>query len=120
MLSVRIVRKLIPFIWASAIMVVVVCTPLREVEARSGSESRGGQLFATVGCAHCHGVAGISGGRGPSLAKVRERKTPDQMYTQIHDGGKSMPPFGDQLSSGQIDELVKYLLSKRKAPTQHN
>lgn len=75
-------------------------------------------MFASVGCAHCHGVAGISGGRGPSLAQVRERKTPEQMYMQIHDGGKSMPPFGEQLSSDQIHDLVEYLRSKRKAPPQ--
>jgi len=36
------------------------------------------------------------------------------MVVQIHNGGKEMPAFGDQLSKAQIDDLVAYLRSKRK------
>jgi mono/diheme cytochrome c family protein len=112
-------RKVSLLISASALLLVVLASAsVCNADARSGSKSRGAQLFSTVGCVHCHGVAGISGGRGPSLASVRKRKTPDQIYAQIHDGGKSMPPFGDQLSSDQIEDLVKYLQSKRKPPMQ--
>jgi mono/diheme cytochrome c family protein len=34
--------------------------------------------------------------------------------SQIRNGGKGMPPFGDQLTSQQVDDLVAYLRTKRK------
>jgi mono/diheme cytochrome c family protein len=71
-------------------------------------------LFATHGCAHCHGPAGVGGNQGPDLQLVRKRLNKDQMTHQIHDGGKSMPAFADVLSSDQIDDLVSYLRAKRK------
>jgi mono/diheme cytochrome c family protein len=92
--------------------------PAAIVRASANPKRRGAQLFATTGCVHCHGVAGISGGKGPSLADVRKRRKPEEIYTQIHDGGKSMPAFGEQLRDDQIKDLVKYLRSKRKAPGQ--
>jgi mono/diheme cytochrome c family protein len=36
------------------------------------------------------------------------------MVTQIHDGGKVMPPFGDELSTEEIDDVVAFLRAKRK------
>ena len=33
---------------------------------------------------------------------------------QIHDGGKGMPPFGEQLSAPEIDDLVAFLRAKRR------
>jgi len=92
--------------------------PPSTAHARSASKTRGGQLFAQTGCVHCHGVAGISGGDGPSLADIRKRRKPAEIYTQIHDGGKSMPAFGDDLNPKQINDLVDYLRSKRSAPIQ--
>lgn len=86
--------------------------------ASSDAKARGADIFSKTGCVHCHGAAGISGGRGPSLLDVRKRRKPDQIFSQIHDGGKSMPAFGDQLSSDDINDLVHYLRSKRKPPTQ--
>ena len=78
----------------------------------------GATLFATKGCAHCHGANGIGGGIGPDLAHVRDRLTPTQIATQIRDGGKAMPAFGDILSSQEVSHLVDYLRSRRQpAPT---
>jgi len=91
-----------------------VVTPPQTVQAGSTSEAHGAELFATRGCEFCHGKAGIGGGRGPDLQLVRKRKTAAQMMTQIHDGGKGMPPFGEQLSAPEIDDLVAFLRAKRK------
>ena len=88
--------------------------PPRVVQAGSTAEVRGAELFAARGCEFCHGKAGIGGGRGPDLQLVRKRKTAAQMITQIHDGGKGMPPFGDQLAAPEIDDLVAFLRAKRK------
>jgi mono/diheme cytochrome c family protein len=100
----------------TSVILFVACGPTDFAHASGASKSRGAQLFATSGCVHCHGVAGISGGKGPSLADARERLKPEEIYTQIHDGGKSMPPFGQQLRDDQINDLVSYLRSKRKTP----
>jgi mono/diheme cytochrome c family protein len=88
--------------------------PSTQVSASSDSKARGAELFATHGCAHCHGPAGVGGHQGPDLQLVRKRLNKDQVTHQIHDGGKSMPGFGDILSSDQIDDLVSYLRAKRK------
>ena len=84
------------------------------VQAGSTPEDRGAELFATRGCEFCHGKAGVGGGRGPDLQLVRKRKTAEEMMKQIHDGGKGMPPFGDQLTTPEIDDLVAFLRAKRK------
>ncbi len=36
------------------------------------------------------------------------------MMKQIHDGGKGMPPFGEQLTAPEIDDLIAFLRAKRK------
>jgi mono/diheme cytochrome c family protein len=84
------------------------------VSAGSKAKARGAELFATRGCAHCHGPAGVGGSEGPDLQLVRKRLNKAQITTQIHNGGKSMPAFGDELSSAQIDDLVAFLRAKRK------
>lgn len=103
-------------VMSAAALLMLFHGPIAPVAAADNAKSRGAEIFATTGCVHCHGVAGLSGGKGPSLAEVRKRRTPEAMYQQIHDGGKSMPAFGDQLTDDQIKDLVQYLRSKRKAP----
>jgi mono/diheme cytochrome c family protein len=88
--------------------------PAATVSAGSKAKMRGAELFATNGCAHCHGTAGVGGPKGPDLQLVRKRMKKAQIAQQIHDGGKSMPPYGDMLSSAQINDLVAYLRAKRK------
>lgn len=88
--------------------------PRTRVLAASDAEKRGRELFATKGCAHCHGPDGIGGRKGPDLQLVRKRRTRESMLMQIHDGGKEMPPFGDELSTQDIDDLVAFLRAKRK------
>ena len=45
---------------------------------------------------------------------MRNRLKKSQISLQIHNGGKGMPAYGDQLSSAQIDDLIAYLRAKRK------
>ena len=83
------------------------------VQARSKAKSRGAELFATKGCAHCHGEGGVGGGRGPDLQLVRKRRDAESIAQQIHDGGMGMPPYGDQLTPREIKDLVAYLRARR-------
>ena len=84
------------------------------VSAGSNAKQRGADLFAAHGCAHCHGPAGVGGGRGPDLQLVRKRMDKDQIAHQIHDGGMSMPAFANSLTDPQIQDLVAYLRARRK------
>ena len=84
------------------------------VLAGSKAKTRGAEVFATHGCAHCHGTTGIGGTKGPDLQLVRKRMNKAQIMQQIQNGGKSMPSYSDSLTSAQINDLVAYLRTKRK------
>ena len=84
--------------------------------AWAAAPERGAALFASSGCEHCHGVNGLGGSEtGPDLKDVRKRLTPEAMSTQIRQGGHGMPAFGGILAPGDVDQLVAYLRTKRKA-----
>lgn len=84
------------------------------VSANSKAKQRGAALFATSGCVHCHGPAGVGGKNGPDLQLVRKRLNKAQMRLRIHNGGLTMPAFGNSLTSPQIEDLIAYLRAKRK------
>lgn len=67
------------------------------------------QLFDSAGCGGCHTLseANANGPVGPNLdgmnldvARVRD---------QIENGSGSMPPFKDDLSQKQIDQLAEFV-----------
>jgi mono/diheme cytochrome c family protein len=97
-----------------AVLGLSITQPLPTVSAGSSAKQRGAELFATHGCAHCHGTAGVGGVKGPDLQRVRKRMTKDQIASQIHNGGLEMPAFGTSLTDPQIQDLVAYLRAKRK------
>jgi mono/diheme cytochrome c family protein len=101
------------FASALAFACVAVVSPSSHVAASSEAKTRGQELFATKGCAHCHGPAGVGGTIGPDLQLVRKRMNAAEITKQIHDGSKSMPAFGEQLSNAEIKDLVAYLRAKR-------
>ena len=97
-----------------AVLGLTLTQPLQPVSAGSSAKQRGAELFATHGCAHCHGAAGVGGGKGPDLQLVRKRMNKDQITLQIRNGGLEMPAFGSSLTDPQIQDLVAYLRAKRK------
>jgi mono/diheme cytochrome c family protein len=104
-------RPYAPLVLAAAVLLLAATAP---THADSSAKARGAELFATKGCVHCHGTAGVNGEIGPDLQQVRNRLSAAQITTQIHDGGKGMPAFGDQLSEKELADLVAYLRTKRK------
>jgi mono/diheme cytochrome c family protein len=104
----------ISFGCAAAVLALSMTRPVTSVVASSKAKERGAALFATRGCAHCHGPAGVGGAKGPDLQLVRKRMNKAQIREQIMDGGKSMPEFGDMLTSPEISDLVAYLRARRK------
>lgn len=84
-------------------------------EARADAKQEGAALFASSGCAHCHGDAGQGTAKGPALHDVRKKLNAAAMAKQIKEGGQSMPGFADSLDDAQIERLVKFLRGKHPA-----
>ena len=55
----------------------------------------------------CHGPGG-KGGKAPDLTAVANR-SPDELFTTIHDGKDKMPAFGTQLTKEQILKVITYI-----------
>ena len=89
---------------------------LRAVHASVATNRAAGRsLFAEKGCEHCHGVDGIGGEKGPNLSGVGRERKPEEIRTQILQGGNAMPPFVDVLAPDEVKLLVDYLSAKKKA-----
>ena len=74
--------------------------------------AEGASLFTSSGCPQCHGPTGLGTEKAPSLRDVPKHLNAEQTHTQIHDGGKLMPPFGEALTEEQIAALVEFLQAK--------
>jgi mono/diheme cytochrome c family protein len=97
-----------------SLFLLAALNPPQTVVGGSSAKDRGAELFQAKGCPFCHGPAGVGGGIGPDLQLVRQRRKRDQIVTQIQNGSKTMPNFGDKLSADEINDLVAFLLAKRK------
>lgn len=103
-----------------ALLCLLMVETNRSVSVLAGSvnsKDRGAALFHDKGCDHCHGPAGIGGGKGPDLSNVKKKLKKDQITNQIMNGGGNMPAFGELLETQEVDDLVAFLESKRTAPT---
>jgi mono/diheme cytochrome c family protein len=91
--------------------------PITTVHASSADTPPGTVLFHEKGCEHCHGVNGVGiTNKGPSLLTVGKRLKKNAIARQIHDGGDSMPAFGESLQPDEITALVDMLAKKKKLP----
>jgi mono/diheme cytochrome c family protein len=94
--------------------------------AFSGCDTRAGKPPAASGvavpvrttyernCAVCHGPQGQGTQLGtmvvPSLRQGAPlARTDEQLFTQIADGGKGMPPFKHAFDDRQIQDLVRFI-----------
>jgi len=76
----------------------------------NGSKSSAGaKVFASAGCGSCHtySPAGSTGTVGPSLDEASV--TFERAVQQVTNGGGGMPPFGDDLSKQQIDDVARFV-----------
>lgn len=95
----------------------------------------GWKVFTSKGCIYCHGVSGAGGvknpnavgGEIPSLIKVAEGYSADELKDKIRKGVKSeemsteagaksppplyMPSWKEDLSVDELDAVVQYLMS---------
>lgn len=76
--------------------------------APAGGNADGAAIFA-ANCAVCHGAQG-QGATGPDIRPLGDADK-DRIVKQVTNGGKSMPPFGSQLSAAEIDAVAAYVMS---------
>jgi len=89
--------------------------PAQVIGATSGPVFQGAVLFEEKGCLNCHLISGVGGRRGPDLSYIGNELTQDNMVIRIVNGGVNMPAFGGTLKPAEIDSLVAFLSSRRRA-----
>jgi quinohemoprotein ethanol dehydrogenase len=78
-----------------------------------------GQAIFAQNCTGCHGETGHGGNGGPDLSKIPEAKNLAHVVDQVTNGGGGMPPFKNQLSPKQRQDVSAYVVEKiaQKGPT---
>ncbi len=87
--------------------------------AFADKKAEGAELFATRGCAHCHGDNGQGTDRAPALRELRKKLSAQRINDQIVHGGQGMPAFGDSLKPDEVEDLVSFLRAKKWTPPPH-
>lgn len=85
--------------------------------APSGGESQaiteGGRLFASAGCAGCHGPDG----KGTAFAPAATGKSKDEITKQVRTPRGSMPAFpATVLGDSDLDKIIAFLSGLKTAP----
>jgi ubiquinol-cytochrome c reductase cytochrome b subunit len=78
----------------------------------------GARLMHVEGCLGCHMINGVGGLRGPDLSHIADRLTLAQFIWRIGRGGGAMPPYGNNLSPAQMNDLVAFLETRTARPQQ--
>ncbi len=83
--------------------------------AAAGDPTKGEAVFASSGCGSCHvlAAAGATGTAGPSL-DGNANLSQDLVVTRVTDGIGAMPPFEEQLSEQQIQDVAAYVTENAK------
>jgi mono/diheme cytochrome c family protein len=105
---VRAIQFAIPIFLLSGIL-FVVC-PVATAQGGSGAT-----IFKSK-CQLCHGVGGAGNTTlGKQLqaanlgSKDVQKKTDAELRKVVHDGNGNMPPFADQLSADEINQVIKFV-----------
>ena len=96
----------------SALAIVMASTFCLPAFGESAKQ-HGATVFVGNGCQHCHTIRGQGGEKGPDLSRVGRTLNKTQIRTQITQGGRQMPSFGEILKASEVDDLVAYLHSCR-------
>jgi ubiquinol-cytochrome c reductase cytochrome b subunit len=77
------------------------------------SATEGRKLYAKLGCASCHSIAGVGGKVGPPLDHVGKTRDRAWLIGHFKDPGKYTPgsvmPKFDYLSQQELDQLTDYM-----------
>ena len=93
-------------------LVLGVCNSL---SAQEEDKSPGATIFKTK-CVLCHGPDGSDNtplGKQLQAANLGSKQVQKQsnaeLHKIVHDGRANMPPFGEQLTDEQIDQVIRYV-----------
>jgi mono/diheme cytochrome c family protein len=82
------------------------------------AQGSSGEAIFKAKCVLCHGADGTGDtplGKQLQAANLRskdiQKKSNAELHKVIHDGQANMPPFADQLSDQEIDQVIKYVRS---------
>jgi cytochrome c6 len=99
-------------VFCGLMLLVVACMPF--AAQGNGKTSAGAATFKAK-CVLCHGADGAGNtplGKQLQAANLRSKeaqKLSDQeMHKIIHDGQANMPPFGEQLTDDEVDQVIQY------------
>ena len=80
--------------------------------SRKDRIAAGSSLYATKGCAFCHGKQAQGSPKGPALTHLGWwHWRGARLARQIENGGPKMPGFGDSLTQDEVTSLVVWLRS---------
>jgi len=76
-----------------------------------GNPTAGKAVFAANGCGVCHtlSAAASTGDVGPNLDQLKPEY--DAIVEQVENGGGAMPPFKDELSEEQINDVSAFVFN---------
>lgn len=81
----------------------------------NGKASAGATIFKTK-CILCHGADGTGNtplGKQLQAANLRSKEvqklSDEELHKVVHDGQANMPPFGEQLTDDEIDQVIQYV-----------
>jgi mono/diheme cytochrome c family protein len=105
---------------AACVLFAVGCgddRPKTNAELGLNDQQAAGRAIFDHYCAACHNAYSSRGNKGPGLKNLFKRQylpsglpANDNFVRQTINGGRNMmPPFGDALTSDQLDALMAYL-----------
>jgi len=101
--------------------ILAMTCPAATAQAGSGASIFKGK------CQLCHGADGTGNtalGKQLQVANLRskdvQKKTDAELRKVIHDGNGNMPPFGEQLGGGEINQVIKFVRTLGKTTTKKN
>ncbi len=100
----------------AVLLMVVLCGSITLLSAETNSKTAAGEAVYKSHCVLCHGVDGMGKTTlGLQLkafdlhSKDVQKLTDAQLKEVISNGKNNMPPFSEQLTGAEIDDLIKYV-----------
>src|SRR5258708_21034030 len=110
-------RAVVSCQWAVAfcglMLLLVASVPVASQE--NGKASAGAATFKNK-CVLCHGADGAGNtplGKQLQAANLRskdvQKRSDAELHKVVHDGQGNMPPFAEQLSDDEIDQVIQFV-----------
>ncbi len=84
------------------------------VPDKAGPEKTGRQLYGQL-CSHCHGFNMVNPGTSSYDLRRFPVDQPDRFAASVMNGKKTMPAWGGELTSDELDKLWDYVRSRGKS-----